>query len=130
MSKQLTLQKIVRDSSAVKLHEGASAAGAEIMYCPRDQLLAGAGFSQDQHGRIGRRYPVHIGEYRFQSRAAADNSVEWRLVTNPFVGLDSVSFVHRHDVYIIMSRPCVLLLKMTLISFRAEDCGRHWITQA
>src|SRR5258708_15433345 len=47
---QFALQKIEGNGRAIQRHEGASAAPAEIVNGAGYQLLAGSGFSQDQHG--------------------------------------------------------------------------------
>jgi hypothetical protein len=46
------------------------------MNSTRDQLLAGTGFSQDQHGGIGWPHALNFGEYEFQRRATAHDLVE------------------------------------------------------
>jgi hypothetical protein len=60
--KQLALQQIERDCSAVKLHEGASAARAEIVNGMGDQFFPRSSFSQNQHSRISWRYTLHFPE--------------------------------------------------------------------
>jgi hypothetical protein len=60
VTEELALQQAGRDRGTVHLHEGALAASAEIVDGARDQLLAGAGLAEDQHGRIGRRHRAHL----------------------------------------------------------------------
>jgi hypothetical protein len=58
--KQLALQEIERDSSAVKLHEGVPTARAQIVNGVGDQVLPGSSFSQNEHSRISWRYTLHF----------------------------------------------------------------------
>ena len=51
----------------------------------RDQFLAGAGFAQDQHGRIGGRNHFHLPLNPLQGRAAADDLLEVVLDLDIFV---------------------------------------------
>jgi hypothetical protein len=51
--KELAFQQPAGNGSAVELHQHPVLALATIMNCTRDQLLAGAGFSQQQDSRIG-----------------------------------------------------------------------------
>ena len=43
---------------------------------PRDQLLAGPGLTQDQHGCVGRRHRFHLLQHRLQTTAFADDFLE------------------------------------------------------
>src|ERR1700674_5027721 len=43
---------------------------------PSDQLLTSAGFSQDKHGRVCRRYFLHVLQDVLQGSALADNFAE------------------------------------------------------
>jgi hypothetical protein len=60
--KQLTLQEIEGYGSAVKLHEGASAARTQIVNGMGDQFLPRSGFSQNQHSGISWRHTLHFRE--------------------------------------------------------------------
>jgi hypothetical protein len=60
--KQLTLQEIEGYGSAVKLHEGASAARAQVVNGMGDQFLPCSGFSQNQHSGISWRHTLHFRE--------------------------------------------------------------------
>src|SRR4029077_18265200 len=61
--KQLTLQEIEGYSSAVKLHEWASAACAQIVNGVGDQFLPSSRVSQHQHSRISRRYALYLRKH-------------------------------------------------------------------
>ena len=55
---------------------GQIAARAHPVNGARDQFLSGAGFAEDQHGRIGRRDHFNLTENPLQSRTAADDFLE------------------------------------------------------
>ena len=76
VAKKLAFQQIQRNGSAIQLYERASAPRADVVNRARDQLLAGAGFSLDQHSGIGGRDAFDLFEHRFQSRTVADDLLE------------------------------------------------------
>src|SRR6266550_242197 len=80
VTKQLTLQKIQRNGSAIQSYKRASGARAEVVNGVRDQLLARPGFSLDKNGRTSRRDPFDLLEHRFQSRAVAYHLLESALI--------------------------------------------------
>ena len=92
MPKQLTLQEIEGDGSAVKLDEGASAARAQIVNGLGNQFLSRSRFSQNQHSGIGRCYLFHFQQCRLQSRAVADDLFKMALKTILFILRNCVVF--------------------------------------
>src|ERR1700758_1063359 len=92
MSKQLTLQEIEGDGSAVKFDEGASTARAQIVNGMRNQFLSGSGFSQNPHSGVGRCYLSHFQQCRLQSRAVADDLFKLALEAILFILRNSVVF--------------------------------------
>src|ERR1041384_8790886 len=49
----IALEQLRGDRGAVQLDEGCGGTWPTIMKGPSEQLLAGAGFSRDEHGRVG-----------------------------------------------------------------------------
>src|SRR5713226_6014278 len=76
VAKKLAFQQIERNGRAIQFNEWASAPRAQIVNRACDQLLAGACFSQDKNGGIGRRDAFDLFEYRFQSRTVAYDLLE------------------------------------------------------
>src|ERR1700751_257558 len=68
MSKKLALKQSGRNGGAVELYEGPLLAPAAFMDRPRNQLLAGTGFTQKQHRRITRSHRLHQLQYMPQRR--------------------------------------------------------------
>ncbi len=64
VAEELALQQSHGNGGAVDLDEGAPAPRAAIVNGAGDQLLAGAGFALDQHGRIGGRDRLHLLQHR------------------------------------------------------------------
>ena len=62
--------------AAVDLLERAAQAAAPGVNCPREQLLAGAGFALDQDGDVVRRHPLRARPRPDQRRAPADDPFE------------------------------------------------------
>src|SRR5437868_9697739 len=89
VAEELTFQQIQRDGSAIQPYERASTARAELVNGMRDQLLAGACFSLDEYGGIGRRDAFDLFEHRFQSRTVAYNLLESALVAVLVTRLES-----------------------------------------
>ena len=54
MAEQFALDQVLGQRAAIDGHKGHVGPGALIVDGAGDQLLAGAGFAEDQHGRIGR----------------------------------------------------------------------------
>src|SRR5207253_10965865 len=52
VAEELAFDEPARQRRAVHLHQGAVAAGAPRVDGPRDELLAGAGLTRDQHGGV------------------------------------------------------------------------------
>jgi len=61
------------DGGAIQLDEGALAARAQIMDCPRQQFLAGAGLAANQYRGIGRRHRLHLLQIGLERAALADD---------------------------------------------------------
>ena len=73
MAKEFTLQKFARDGATVDGNKGFLLAGAVEVHRPGDQFLAGAGFAEDEDGRIGLNNLFHLLEDRLHRRTAADH---------------------------------------------------------
>src|SRR3984957_20429991 len=73
MAKELTLQQIEWNSSAIQFYEWTATPRACAVNRMRDQLLAGARFSLDKDGGVRRRDPFDLFEHRLQSRTFAYN---------------------------------------------------------
>src|SRR5277367_5104927 len=82
MTKKLTFKKVQRNGRAIQLYEGASAPRADVVNRTRNQFLASAGFSLDQHSRTGGRHPRALLNNRSQSRPLADDLLEPALVSD------------------------------------------------
>ena len=82
MPKQFTLQQTGRDGRAVQPRECALGAGAEFVHAARDQLLAGAGFAEDQNGSVGGRDGFHLAQRFAECRTVADHLPEVALGAN------------------------------------------------
>src|SRR5271166_5482850 len=76
VAKKLAFQQIQWNGGAVQPHERTSAPRTNVVNRVRDELLAGARFSLDQHSRTGGRDPFDLFEHGFQSRAVADDLLE------------------------------------------------------
>src|SRR5947209_17918871 len=92
MPKQLTLQEIEGDGSAVKLDEGASAARAQIVNGMGDQFLSRSGFSQNQQSGSGRCCLFHFQQCRLQRRPVSDVVFKLALETMLLILRNSVVF--------------------------------------
>ncbi len=55
MTKELRLRQTLSEGTAVDRQKWLSAAGAVMMQIARHHLFAGAGLTNDQHRRVGRR---------------------------------------------------------------------------
>jgi hypothetical protein len=73
MAEKLALEKFRRDRPAVDTDERLLAPRAALVNGRGDELLASAGFSQDQHGGIGRRDHLDLFEDAAQGGTAADD---------------------------------------------------------
>jgi hypothetical protein len=73
VAEQLALEEIHRDRGAVDLDERPAAPRAELVCRLRDQLLAGAGFAEDQHGGIGGSHPLDLLEHALEGSARPDD---------------------------------------------------------
>ncbi|MNQ67409.1 hypothetical protein D3C85_819310 [compost metagenome] len=56
MAEELALDQALGEGAAVHGHEGPAAAAAEVVHMPRDQLLAGAGLSDDEYVGVAGRH--------------------------------------------------------------------------
>ena len=65
-----------RNSGTVHFHECPLATRAEIVNRASDQLLAGAGFTQNENRRIRRRHRLYLFQDLFQGRTFTDNLFE------------------------------------------------------
>ena len=70
------LEQSARNRRAAQFDEGALAPRAQVVDGARDQLLAGAGLSQNQRRGVGRRHSFHLLENAPQGRALADDLTE------------------------------------------------------
>ena len=82
VSEELALEQACRNGGAVQLHERPRAAAAQIVDGSGDELLARAGFPLDEHGRVGGRDDLHLGEDVLQWTAGADDLLEVVLAAN------------------------------------------------
>jgi hypothetical protein len=80
VAKKLTLQQIQWNGSAIQPYERPSAPRADVVDRVRDELLAGACFSLDQHRRTGGRDPFDLFEHSVQSRTVAYDLLESALI--------------------------------------------------
>ena len=76
VAEQLRFEQVLLQRRAVDLDEVARRAQRVVMDGAGDQLLAGARFAADQHGRIALRDLLDDGEHRLQRAARADDPVE------------------------------------------------------
>src|SRR3974390_962656 len=65
VAEQFTLKESKRDRSAIQFHECFFAATAQLVYCTRNELLAGPGLSLDQDAGIRRRHYRHQAQSSF-----------------------------------------------------------------
>ena len=72
MAEQLALDQRLGQRPAVDRDERLVGPQAVLMHGPGDQLLAGAGFAQDQHGRVRRRDLLDQPLDLLHAAAAAD----------------------------------------------------------
>src|SRR5579872_5817382 len=73
VSKQLALEQSRRNRGAVEFDESVRLAAAQIVDGARDQFLAGAGFSVNEHRRIGGRNGFDLFQDAAQGLTPADN---------------------------------------------------------
>jgi hypothetical protein len=87
VAKKLTFQQIEWNGSAIQSHERTSAPRTKVVNRVRDELLAGACFSLDQHSGTGGRDPFDLFEHGFEGWAVADDLLESArvriLITSP-----------------------------------------------
>ena len=95
MAEELAFQQIEGNGGAIQLHEWASAPPADVVNRARDQLFAGACFSLDQHGRIGRRYPLDLIEHDLKRRAITYDLLKSAAATILVTGSESFESFHR-----------------------------------
>ena len=76
VAEQLALDQGGGNGRAVDAHERAAAPRAALVQRAREQLLAGAGFAEQQHRRVGRRHLRHPREHLADGAALADDVVE------------------------------------------------------
>ncbi len=74
-AEQLALDQRRGDRRAVDAHHLARAPHAHLVQMRREQLLADAGFAQEQHGRIRGRDEVELFDHLAQRPALADDRV-------------------------------------------------------
>ncbi len=73
VAEELAFDEVGRQGGAIDLDERPLPASAGTVNRPGDQLLARAGFSEDEGGRIGGGNLIHLVEHVFQCIAAADD---------------------------------------------------------
>ncbi len=76
VAEQLAFEQAGGDGGAVELDEGALAAAAQVVNGAGDQLLAGAGFAQDQDRGIGGRHGGYLIQHFAETRIVADDLAE------------------------------------------------------
>ena len=76
VAEQFAFQQSGRNGGAVQRDEGEVPARTQPVDGARHQLLAGAGFTEDQHVRVGRRNHFHLPQDPPQGRAVADHLFE------------------------------------------------------
>ena len=76
MAEELALDEGRREGGAVHRNERTVATGAPVVHVSREQLLAGAGFTQNHDGRIGRCDFEDPGQRDAQRRALANDVIE------------------------------------------------------
>ena len=88
VAEQLAFEQAGRNGGAIQLDERVRLARAEVVHGARDQLLAGAGFTVDQDGRIGRRHDFDLPQNVPESFAAADDLLEIQLAADFVLEVD------------------------------------------
>ena len=78
VAEQLRRDELARNGRAIDADEGPRGARRSLVDRARDELLARAGLTGDQHGRIRRRDLGHVGEHRLQRRRRPDDLLEHR----------------------------------------------------
>ncbi len=73
MAKQIALDKAGRDGSAVHLHHLVIVAGTQGVNGLGDQLLAGAGLAEDQHGAVALGHQPHLLQHVRHHSALVDD---------------------------------------------------------
>src|ERR1700722_13475696 len=76
MSEKPAFEKPGRHSRTVHLDEISVAARTEFMNRARYDFLAGAGLAREQHGRVGGRHGLHLGEDFAQAPAAPHDRLQ------------------------------------------------------
>src|SRR5262249_36272683 len=76
VTKQFALDQPGGNGRAIDLDEGPIAARTQIVNRSRNEFLAGAGLSQDEHGGIGGRPNFAFPSQNAYGRAAADDSLK------------------------------------------------------
>ena len=100
VSEQLALDQGRRDGAAVDDDEWLFVEGTQLVHGPRDDLFAGAAFSDDENGRLGRRHTSH---------GIDDGFHLWRFV-------DELGFLQRRSKIIHLgSQPRLLLFALLLL---------------
>jgi hypothetical protein len=77
--KQLAFEEAGGNRRAVYFYEGITLSRTEIMNRTSNQLLAGAGFSQNENGGVCRSHDFNVFDNGFKSQVATDNSSKLRL---------------------------------------------------
>jgi hypothetical protein len=78
VSEELAFQKAGGHRRAVHLDQISVSAGAELVYRPRNDFLAGAGLSSNQDGCVRARHGLHLVENGAQAAAAPYDRVQER----------------------------------------------------
>jgi hypothetical protein len=68
VAEEFALDQAFGEGAAVHRHEGLAAAAAQVVHMPRDQFLAGAGLSDDEHVGIAGRHHADAFEQRGRAR--------------------------------------------------------------
>ncbi len=93
MTEELRLQQVLRHGAAVDGDEGLVAAGTAFVDGARQQLLAGATLSGDQHARVGAGNHMRLPELLLHGGAARDDLRTPVLIRGAEAG-DAQRFLH------------------------------------
>src|SRR5262249_25845564 len=85
VTEQLGFEQAGRDGRAIDFHKGAFAARTEIVNGASDQLFAGAGLPEDQHGRPCGSDHLDLSQRPFQGRAVTNDFFEVKFAANFFL---------------------------------------------
>ena len=94
MAEEIAFQQPGGHRGTVHLDHSARVAAAEIMNGAGNQLFAGAGFAEDQHGAVALRHHFDLLEYAVHRFAAADDFAKLALDIIQLFGERQI-FIHQ-----------------------------------